>query len=466
MSQEKYDYLIDYVNYVEYITIMQHMIFSTFCKYKGIYYCDADSRIRFWQGIKDSIFVPLLTSDEITYLSGKNPQKIDYFFNSAPEQIIRQTCQRFASTIEAIEDIINNLRNYERDNYEKLKKAYIEFVRSMIYKKLSASSTSEIMNIKQALSQLLTFVKMKQDAFNVVGFTTHVGTIFVLDKDLKPGVPKPDSWRYTIRGVSIIFMCNINGKQDFMYAFPAPMFTDDFVNLLQEFLNKTDTTSPPLKENNETPLQDVSYYRYSSTGVNETIPSVPQPLLPVVCSSEDIRNTFTGVRDPLEAATAYAFKLLGFDVRTNVYEKNRAGQDVEIDVKAIKRGLEIYASCKNLDRPVDRPIVEQEVGRVNSLKKLPHLKVLVVSSLNDQARETAKSEGFLLVELNKKVTDEDLDNACIKIREQLRKYFETLAPPELVSAYTALQEALNSLKNVEEGLKKVITALQKASNKE
>jgi hypothetical protein len=32
-----------------------------------------------------------------------------------------------------------------------------------------------------------------------------------------------------------------------------------------------------------------------------------------------------GVRDPLEAATAYAFKLLGFDVRTNVYEK--IGQD-------------------------------------------------------------------------------------------------------------------------------------------
>ena len=49
MSQEKYDYLIDYVNYVEYITIMQHMIFSTFCKYEDIYYCDANSRIDFWQ---------------------------------------------------------------------------------------------------------------------------------------------------------------------------------------------------------------------------------------------------------------------------------------------------------------------------------------------------------------------------------------------------------------------------------
>jgi len=342
-----------------------------------------------------------------------------------------------------MDNIINNLMNYELDNYDKLKKAYIEFIRSMIDKKLSASDTSEIMNIKQALSQLLTFVKMKQHAFNVVRFTTHVGTIFVLDKDLKPGVPKPDSWRDTIIGVCIIFECNINGKQEFMYAFPAPMFTDDFVNLLQGFLNKT-----------------------SSTGVNQTIPSVPQPLLPVVCSSEDIGNTFKGVRDPLEAATAYAFKLLGFKVSTNVYGKNRAGQDVEIDVKAIKGGLEIYASCKNLDSPVDRPTVEREVGRVNSLEKLPHLKVLVVSSLNDQARETAKSEGFLLVELNRKVTIGDLDNACIEISKQLRGYFETLAPPELVSAYTALQEALNSLKEVEEGLKKAITALQKASNKE
>jgi hypothetical protein len=139
---------------------------------------------------------------------------------------------------------------------------------------------------------------------------------------------------------------------------------------------------------------------------------------------------------------------------------------VEVDVKAIKGGLEIYASCKNLDRLVDRPTVDQEVGRVNSLKKLPHLKVLVVSSLNDQARETAKSEGFLLVELNRKVTDEDLDTACIEIRKQLGGYFETLAPPELVSAYTALQAALNSLNDVEEGLKKAITALQKTSNKQ
>jgi len=410
------------------------------------------------------MFAPLLTSDEITYLSGKNPQNIDYFFNSAPEQIIRQTCQEFPRTMYILNDIKKNLLKYEQQNYDKLKKAYIEFIRSWIYEKLSDSSTSEIMNIKQALSQLLTFVKGKENAFNVVRFTTHVGTIFVLDKDLKPGVPKPDSWRYTIRGVSIIFECNINGNREYMYAFPAPMFTDDFVNLLQVFLNKTDTTTPPLKENDEPPLQDVN--DYSSTGVNETIPSVSQPLLPVVCSSEDIRSKFPKVRDPLEAATAKAFELLGFQVQTNVYEKNRAGQDVEIDVKAIKEGLEIYASCKNLDRDVDRPTVEQGVGRVNSLKKLPHLKVLVVSRINEQARETAKSEGFLLVVLNKKVTDEDLDSACIEIREQLRKYFETLAPPELVSAYTASQEALNSLKNVEEELKKVIKALQKVSNKE
>jgi hypothetical protein len=73
--------------------------------------------------------------------------------------------------------------------------------------------------------------------------------------------------------------------------------------------------------------------------------------------------------------------------------------------------------ARNLDRTVDRPIVEQEVNRINSLKKLPYLKVLVVPSLNDQARETAKSERFLLIEPNKKVTDEDLDNACIKIKE-------------------------------------------------
>jgi hypothetical protein len=54
MSQGKYD-LIDYVNYVEYITIMRHMIFSTFCKYEDIYYCDANSRIDFWQKEKKDL---------------------------------------------------------------------------------------------------------------------------------------------------------------------------------------------------------------------------------------------------------------------------------------------------------------------------------------------------------------------------------------------------------------------------
>ena len=117
MSQEKYDYLIDYVNYVEYITIMQHMNFSTFCKYEDIYYCDADSGIRFWQNVEKRIFVQLLTSDEIAYLSGDNPQKINYFFNSAPEQIIRQKCQQFANTMD---DIKNNLMKYELDNYKEL----------------------------------------------------------------------------------------------------------------------------------------------------------------------------------------------------------------------------------------------------------------------------------------------------------------------------------------------------------
>jgi len=117
---------------MEYIAIIHNSVY-------GLLYCDADSRIHFWEGIKNSIFVQLLTSDEISYLSGKNPQKINYFFNSAPEQIIRQTCQ---SPVHDSDIVINNLINYELENYEKLKKAYIEFVRSMIYKKLSASSTS------------------------------------------------------------------------------------------------------------------------------------------------------------------------------------------------------------------------------------------------------------------------------------------------------------------------------------
>lgn len=193
-----------------------------------------------------------------------------------------------------------------------------------------------------------------------------------------------------------------------------------------------------------------------------------QPLTPPVCTAEEIKKAFPNVRDPLEAAVAYAFKLLGFNVKTNVSMQNRAGYSIEVDVVAEKKkegekeSLVVYASCKN--KEIDRPVVDEEYGRVSNLKKIPHLKVLVASSMTPQAKETAESDGFLVIELGMKVTEDKIAEACREIRNRLGKYFETLAPPELVSAYSALQGALSTLRNVEKEIEKAIESLQKVGN--
>ncbi|ACP37783.1 hypothetical protein [Saccharolobus islandicus] len=116
MSQGK-DYLVDAVNYISYMSILQRISFEKFCNHPHEFYCNDGDRRGIWENVR-SIFRILLSTDEFNYLSGNNPQGIDYFLDNEPEQIIRQTCK----TTFYEGEIINNLIEYELKTMKNLKK--------------------------------------------------------------------------------------------------------------------------------------------------------------------------------------------------------------------------------------------------------------------------------------------------------------------------------------------------------
>lgn len=462
MAQENTEYLIGYVNYVKYIITLFEATLAAGCRrFFWIDLCDDSTRKELWENVKKNIFDSLLSSDEIRYLSGGNSQKVNYFVSSEVDRIVIQTCQSAKNSFKKDEIISENLKEYELQNYDELKKAYLEFIRLFINRSIANSSNIELNNIKKALHQILDFIRKQTYAFKGIIFSTKAGTKFVLKSDINlDNVPDPDDWGSIIRGIRLWFPCNVEGREDTIYVFPAPMFTNDFINLIEELLLQIE--SGITQGSKITQVRGASGSAVAKSSVTS---SPPQPLtLQVTCTAEEIRKAFPNVRDPLEAAVAYAFKLLGFDVRTNVSRQNRAGHSIEVDVIAEKGGLEVYASCKNFGREIDRSVVDEEYGRVSNLKKIPHLKVLVTSSMTPQAKETAESDGFIVIELGMNVTEDNIAEACREVRDRLGKYFETLAPPELVSAYSALQGALSTLRNVEKEIEKAIESLQRWSS--
>jgi hypothetical protein len=67
----------------------------------------------------------------------------------------------------------------------------------------------------------------------------------------------------------------------------------------------------------------------------------------------------------------------------------------------------IYVSCRNWDEALDRPFIDEEVGRTLNLVEWPQLKVIVAKELTEPARETTKADGFITIELGKKAEAEN-----------------------------------------------------------
>ncbi len=164
-------------------------------------------------------------------------------------------------------------------------------------------------------------------------------------------------------------------------------------------------------------------------------------------------------REVLESVVASTLEDLGFAVSTNTRRGSRSGVPVEVDVWAEKRvfgsRFSVYVSCKNWNRAVGRPVVDEEMGRVSSLMEVPHLKILVAKELTDDARRAAEASGFVVVELGEKAEAGNAAAVYDALRSHLSRLFTSAAPPvsrEVAEAASRVTEAAESLKRALEEL--------------
>jgi hypothetical protein len=136
-------------------------------------------------------------------------------------------------------------------------------------------------------------------------------------------------------------------------------------------------------------------------------PKLPAPPLPPA-------------RETLEALVASVLEELGFAVYTNVERGTIHGSPVEVDVWAEGKGLTVYVSCKNWEKTVDRPVIDEEVGRVFSLREKPDLKVIVAPKFTRSAKAAARASGFAVAELGEKATEEN----AAEVYRRLYEFFK------------------------------------------
>jgi hypothetical protein len=140
-------------------------------------------------------------------------------------------------------------------------------------------------------------------------------------------------------------------------------------------------------------------------------------------------------REILEGIVASVFKDLGFEVSTNVRKESRQGSPIEVDVWAWKRiagtKVSIYVSCKNWNKAIDRPLIDEEIGRVLNLRELPHLKVIIAKELTIPAKEAAEANGFIIIELGKKAEANDVKEIYELVFKTLNELFMSATPSKL-----------------------------------
>ncbi len=165
-------------------------------------------------------------------------------------------------------------------------------------------------------------------------------------------------------------------------------------------------------------------------------------------------------REVLESIVAYALSSLGFNVRVDARLPSRTGSFIEVDVWGEKRvgdaRFTVYVSCKNWDRDVDRSVVDEEYGRTNNLREIPHLRILVARRLTDPARETAIADGFIVIELGEKASAETAEDIYRLVYLKLRELFIGIAPPDL-------QKLALEVKDIAENLRKIAESLERIS---
>jgi len=166
-------------------------------------------------------------------------------------------------------------------------------------------------------------------------------------------------------------------------------------------------------------------------------------------------------REILESIVADVLKSLGFQVETNKKLGARGRGEIEVDVWGSKlidtTRFYVYASCKNWNREVDRPVIDEEFGRTLQLIQIPHLKILVARKLTEPAKNIALSDGFIVIELGEKASTSNAEEIYQIIYKHLREVFTGIAPPEL-------QRIAKEAKEISERLKLLAEEIERMSS--
>jgi len=140
-------------------------------------------------------------------------------------------------------------------------------------------------------------------------------------------------------------------------------------------------------------------------------------------------------RDVLEAIVAKVLKDLGFEVKVNhqVVTKDGSTREVDVWARRVIAGIPliVYVSCKNLDRDIGAPVIDQEIGRVNQLREIPSIKFIVASRFNENGKKAAIANGFIPIEVGFKVDETNVVEAYKRIYNIISEIFTTIAPKKL-----------------------------------
>jgi hypothetical protein len=164
-------------------------------------------------------------------------------------------------------------------------------------------------------------------------------------------------------------------------------------------------------------------------------------------------------KDILESVVAVVLKDLGFSVRVDDKVFTKADTQVEVDVLGEKivgdSKFIVYASCKNWGNVIESGVVREEIGRIEQMRLTPHVRVLVANLLSENAKKEAIANGFVIIEIGERVTENNAEKAYWKVYEKLNKLFAGVAPKWM-------QDLAEKAKKIAEEIKRIGEELEKA----
>jgi hypothetical protein len=96
--------------------------------------------------------------------------------------------------------------------------------------------------------------------------------------------------------------------------------------------------------------------------------------------------------------------------------------------KIADTSFSVYVSCKNWDRAVDGSVIDEETGRVLSLREWPQLKVIIAKEVTAPAKEIAEeANGFVVIELGKRAEAEKAREIYELVYRVLNELFTSIA---------------------------------------